>query len=145
MPNTHRQDQLGRVIAQELSDLMRLRVKDPRIGFASITGVNVSRDLSLARVYISVMGSPDEQRETMRGLRHAAGFLRHELAQRLTVRHVPEITFTLDESIARGARMLDLINQISHERQSSQPSPEPNAVGAPSLAERPERLNADEG
>jgi ribosome-binding factor A len=144
MPNTRRQDQLGRVIAQELSDLMRLRVKDPRIGFASITAVNVSRDLSIAKVFISVMGTPEEQRETMRGLRHAAGFLRHELAQRLTVRHVPEITFTLDESIARGARMLDLINQISHERQPGQPSAAPNAVGALSPTELPERLDADE-
>lgn len=116
MPNTRRQDQLGRVIAQELSELMRLRVKDPRIGFASITGVTVSRDLSLAKVYISVMGTPEEQRETMRGVRHAAGFLRHELAQRLSVRHVPEIAFVLDESIARGARMLELLNQISQER-----------------------------
>ena len=123
MPNTRRQDQLGRVIAQELSELMQLRVKDPRIGFASITGVNVSRDLSLAKVYISVMGTPEEQRETMRGLRHAAGFLRHELAQRLSVRHVPEITFLLDESIARGARMLDLLNEISREQQ-------PDPVGA---------------
>jgi ribosome-binding factor A len=121
MPNTRRPDQLGRVIAQDLSELMRLRVKDPRIGFASITGVNVSRDLSLAKVYISVMGSPEEQRETMRGLRHASGFLRHELAQRLSVRHVPEITFVLDESIARGARMLDLLNEISREEQPSDP------------------------
>lgn len=141
MPNTRRQDQLGRVIAQELSDLMRLRVKDPRIGFASITGVNVSRDLSLARVYISVMGSPEEQRETMRGLRHAAGFLRHELAQRLTVRHVPEITFTLDESIARGARMLDLLNQISHEQPPIPLSGQSNPIGASSVAQR---LDADE-
>ena len=140
MPNTRRQDQLGRVIAQELSDLMRLRVKDPRIGFASITGVNVSRDLSLARVYISVMGSPEEQRETMRGLRHAAGFLRHELAQRLTVRHVPEITFTLDESIARGARMLDLLNQISREQPPIPLPGQPNPMGASSGAQR---LDAD--
>lgn len=132
MPNTRRQDQLGRVIAQELSELMQLRVKDPRIGFASITGVNLSRDLSVAKVYVSVMGSPDEQRETMRGLRHAAGFLRHELAQRLSVRHVPEITFLLDESIARGARMLDLLNQISHE----QP---PETVGAPGALDPNER------
>ena len=132
MPNTHRQDQLGRVIAQELSELMRLRVKDPRIGFASITGVTVSRDLSVAKVYVSVMGSPEEQRDTMRGLRHAAGFLRHELAQRLSVRHVPEITFHLDESIARGARMLELLNQLSHEQQ-------PNLVGAPATPD------ADEG
>jgi len=131
MPNTHRQDQLGRVIAQELSELMRLRVKDPRIGFASITGVTVSRDLSVAKVYVSVMGTPEEQRETMRGLRHAAGFLRHELAQRLSVRHVPEITFHLDESIARGARMLELLNQLSHEH-------EPNLVGAPAAPDTDE-------
>jgi ribosome-binding factor A len=123
MPNTRRPDQLGRVIAQELSELMQLRVKDPRIGFASITGVTVSRDLSLAKVYVSVMGTPEEQRETMRGLRHATGFLRHELAQRLSVRHVPEIAFLLDESIARGARMLDLLNEISREQQ-------PDPVGA---------------
>src|SRR5512146_1243180 len=113
MQHNRRQDQLGQVIAHELSDLMRLRMKDPRIGFASITGVEVSKDLSHAKVFVSVMGSSEEQRETMRGLRHAAGFLRHELAQRLTVRHVPEISFQLDESIARGARMLELINQVS--------------------------------
>ncbi len=128
MPNTRRQDQLGRLIAQELSELMRMRVKDPRIGFASITGVNLSRDLSVAKVYVSVMGTPEEQRDTMRGLRHAAGFLRHELAQRLSVRHVPEITFVLDESIARGAHMLDLLNQLSREQQSG-------AVGATSASE----------
>lgn len=118
----HRQDQLGQVIARELSDLMRLRMKDPRIGFASITGVDVSRDLSYAKVYISVMGSPEEQRETMRGLRHAAGFLRHELAQRLTIRHVPEISFQLDESIARGARVIELLDQVSAQRQSKSES-----------------------
>ncbi len=131
MPNTRRPDQLGRVIAQELSELMRLRVKDPRVGFASITSVTVSRDLSLAKVYVSVMGTPEEQRETMRGLRHAAGFLRHELAQRLSVRHVPEITFLLDESIARGARMLELLNQLNHERQA-------NPVGAPTTPDTDE-------
>ena len=111
--HNRRQGQLGQVIAHELSDLMRLRMKDPRIGFASITGVEVSKDLSHAKVFVSVMGSSEEQRETMRGLRHAAGFLRHELAQRLTVRHVPEISFQLDESIARGARVIELLNQVS--------------------------------
>jgi ribosome-binding factor A len=115
----HRQDQLGQVIARELSDLIRLRMKDPRIGFASITGVEVTRDLSYAKVFISVMGSPEEQRETMRGLRHASGFLRHELAQRLTIRHVPEISFQLDESIARGARVIALLDQVSAQRDGS--------------------------
>jgi ribosome-binding factor A len=123
MPANRRQDQLGQVIARELSDLMRLRMKDPRIGFASITAVEVTRDLSYAKVFVSVMGTPEEQRETMRGLRHAAGFLRHELAQRLTVRHVPEITFQLDESIARGARVIELLNQVSGEATPAAPAP----------------------
>ena len=122
MPVNRRQDQLGQVIARELSDLMRLRMKDPRIGFASITAVDVSRDLSYAKVFVSVMGTPEEQRETMRGLRHAAGFLRHELAQRLTIRHVPEITFQLDESIARGARVIELLNQVSEEETPAAPA-----------------------
>jgi ribosome-binding factor A len=123
----HRQDQLGQVIARELSDLIRLRMKDPRIGFASITGVDVTRDLSYAKVYVSVMGSPEEQRETMRGLRHASGFLRHELAQRLTIRHVPEISFLLDESIARGARVIELLDQVSAQRNTGS-SAEPTSA-----------------
>ena len=112
MRSYHRQDQLGEVITRELSDLMRSRMKDPRIGFASITDVTVSADLRYAKVFVSVLGSPQEQHETMQGLEHATGFLRRELAQRLTVRHVPEITFKLDTSIARGAHVLDLINRV---------------------------------
>ena len=113
MRNYRRQDQLGEVITRELSDLMRSRMKDPRIGFASITNVEVSADLRHAKVFVSVMGTPEEQHETMRGLDHASGFLRHELAQRLTVRHVPEIAFKLDQSIARGAHVIELINRVT--------------------------------
>ena len=115
MRNYRREDQLSGAITRELSDLMRTRMKDPRIGFASITGVELSHDLRYAKVYVSVMGSPEEQRETMRGLDSANGFLRRELAQRLTIRHVPEISFRLDESIARGARVLDLLKQVEKE------------------------------
>jgi ribosome-binding factor A len=123
MAVNHRQNQLAQVITHELSDLMRLRMKDPRIGFTSITAVEVTKDLSYAKVYVSVMGSPEEQRDTMRALRHAAGFLRHELAQRLTVRHVPELTFQLDESIARGARVIELLNQMSEGAAPAAPAP----------------------
>lgn len=113
MSKNWRQDQLGDVIAHELSDLLRTRLKDPRVGFASITGVEVSADLRHAKVFVSVMGDEQEQRATLAALEHAAGFLRHELAQRLTVRHTPEIVFRLDQSIARGAHVIDLINQVS--------------------------------
>lgn len=115
MRNNRREDQLSGVIIRELSDLIRTRMKDPRIGFASITGVELSHDLRYAKVYVSVLGTPQEQRETMRGLESATGFLRRELAQRLTIRHVPEISFHLDESIARGARVLDLLKQVQGE------------------------------
>jgi ribosome-binding factor A len=111
--NYWRQDQLGEVITHELSDLIRTRMKDPRVGFASITEVEVSADLRHAKVFVSVMGDKMEQRATLAALDHASGFLRHELAQRLTIRYTPEIVFRLDESIARGVHMIDLINQVS--------------------------------
>jgi ribosome-binding factor A len=115
MRSYRREDQLSGAITRELSDLIRTRMKDPRIGFASITGVELSHDLRHAKVFVSVLGTSEEQRETMRGLGSATGFLRHELAQRLTIRHVPDISFRLDESIARGARVLDLLRQVRKE------------------------------
>jgi ribosome-binding factor A len=113
MSKRWRQDQLGEVITHELSDLIRTRMKDPRIGFASITDVEVTADLHQAKVFVSVMGSEEERRATLAALQHAGGFLRHELAQRLTVRHTPELVFRLDDSIAHGVHVIDLINQVS--------------------------------
>jgi ribosome-binding factor A len=115
MANSHRQEKLGEQIAADLSDLLRTRVKDPRVGFVSVTRVEVSGDLRHAKVHVSVMGTPEEQKETMHGLDKAKGFLRHELASRLTLRYMPEIVFKLDHSIEEGARVLALINQVSQE------------------------------
>ncbi len=120
MPHTHRQEKLGELIAAELSELLRTRVKDPRVGFASITRVEVSGDLRHAKIFVSVMGSPEERAETMKGLSNATGFLRHELASRLVLRYMPELAFKLDRSIEEGARMLELIRQVEEEdRQKS--------------------------
>jgi ribosome-binding factor A len=113
MSKRWRQDQLGEVIAHELSDLIRTRLKDPRVGFASITDVEVSNDIRHAKVFVSVMGEQEEQRATLAALEHATGFLRHELAQRLTVRHTPELLFRLDTSIERGTRVLDLLHRVN--------------------------------
>lgn len=115
MPHTHRQEKLGELIAVELSELMRTRLKDPRIGFASITHVEVSGDLRHAKIFVSVMGSAEEQAATMKGLKNATGFLRHELAGRLVLRFMPELVFKLDTSIAEGARILELIQQVERE------------------------------
>jgi len=123
MPNIHRQEKLGELIAAELSELLRTRVKDPRVGFASITHVEVSGDLRHAKVFVSVMGSPEERDATMQGLKNATGFLRHELATRLVLRYMPEIVFKLDKSIEEGSCILDLIQNVEQEdRQRSEKS-----------------------
>ena len=121
MPNPHRQEKLGELIVVEVSDLLRTRVKDPRVGFASVTHVEVSGDIRHAKIFVSVMGSEEEQKETMKALRHASGFLRHELAGRLTLRYMPELDFRLDKSIEKGAQVLDLIHQFELEEQQKPP------------------------
>jgi ribosome-binding factor A len=116
MSNPHRQEKLGELITAELSELLRTRVKDPRVGFASVTHVEVSGDYRHAKIFISVMGSEEEQANTMKALKHATGFLRHELASRLTLRYMPEIVFKLDTSIEQGARILELIREVGREK-----------------------------
>jgi ribosome-binding factor A len=116
MPNSHRPEKLGELIAVELSDLIRTRMKDPRVGFASITHVEVSGDLRYAKVFVSVMGTEKEQTSTMQALKHATGFLRSELASRIALRYMPELNFKLDTSIEQGARILDLIREIENEK-----------------------------
>ncbi len=120
MPNPHRQEKLGELIAVELSDLLRTRVKDPRVGFVSITHVEVSGDYRHAKVFMSVMGGKDEQVSTMKALKRATGFLRHELASRLDLRYTPEIEFKLDRSIEEGSRILELIHEVEKERTEDQ-------------------------
>ena len=119
MPNPHRQEKLGELIAVELSDLLRTRVKDPRVGFASITHVDVSGDLRHAKIHISVLGTGEEQVATIRALKHATGFLRHELASRLVLRYMPELVFKLDTSIEQGSRILELIRKVEDEKTMS--------------------------
>ena len=131
MPNPHRQEKLGELFAAELSDLLRTRVKDPRVGFASITHVEVSGDFRHAKIYVSVMGSHEERDNTMKALKHATGFLRHELASRIVLRYMPEIVFKLDTSIEQGSRILELIreNEKSMGNTATQEIIEEEAVG----------------
>lgn len=120
MPNPHRQEKLGEQIAIEVSDLLRTRVKDPRVGFASVTHVEVSGDLRHAKIFVSVLGEHDEKKQTIEALHHATGFLRRELAGRLTVRFMPEIVFKLDNSIEQGAHVLGLIRELEMQEKEIQ-------------------------
>ncbi|GAB4341081.1 MAG: hypothetical protein Kow0099_17520 [Candidatus Abyssubacteria bacterium] len=87
-------------------------IKDPRIGFASITSVEVSGDLRHAKVYFSVYGSEQERKATIAGLKSAAGYIRRELGQRIRLKRVPELSIIYDESLERGSRILELIDSV---------------------------------
>lgn len=105
-----RSTRVAEQLRREIGSLMRFGVKDPRAQNATVTDVEVSKDVSYARVYFSVLDDDAEKiRETERALNHAAGYLRRELGQVLRMRHVPELRFTYDSSIAEGARMDALI------------------------------------
>jgi ribosome-binding factor A len=101
-----RVDQAMRAV---LSDAIAKDLKDPRVGFVTVTGVKTSPDLRHARVYVSVLGSDSERDETMTGLRSAHGFLQRRLASELTLKHTPSLTFAYDESVDRGMRINELL------------------------------------
>ncbi len=111
---TRRRERVGELIREELSDLIRREVKDPRLsGLISVTEVVTSPDLRHARVFVSIMGTEEEKQQVEKGLAAAKGFLRRGLGERLTLRYTPELIFQRDESIERGSRLLQLIEEVA--------------------------------
>jgi ribosome-binding factor A len=98
-------------IQRELAELVRLEVRDPRVGLVTLTGVELSRDQSHAKVFFTVMGATGASEDALEGLSRAAGFLRSQLAHRLTIRKVPELHFEYDTSVERGVRLSRLIDE----------------------------------
>ena len=98
-------------IQRSLAEVIRLELRDPRVGLVTLTGVELSRDQSHAKVFYTVMGTGPEVEAACRGLANAAGFLRSELAHRLTTRKVPELHFEFDESVERGVRLSRIIDE----------------------------------
>jgi ribosome-binding factor A len=95
-----------------LSDAIASDLKDPRVGFVTVTGVKTSPDLRHARVYVSVLGDQPERAASIEGLRSAHGFLQRRLASELTLKHTPALTFEYDESVDRGMRINELLEEI---------------------------------
>jgi ribosome-binding factor A len=98
-------------IQRELAEVVRLELRDPRVGLVTLTGVELSRDQSHAKVFFTVLGAESAARDAAQGLQRAAGFLRTSLAHRLTTRKVPELHFEFDESVERGVRLSRLIDE----------------------------------
>ena len=109
---SRRTQQVGEFLREELTDIIRREVKDPRLGFWSVTRVEVPPDLRTARVYVSVLGDDEERTATLAALRSAAGFIRHHLKPRLRMRQIPELEFRDDRSMEHADAIGRALRQI---------------------------------
>lgn len=114
--NSIKNTRINGEVMKELSLIIRQEIKDPRIHMmTSVTSVEVAPDLKTCKAYISVMGSDEEKKDTIAGLRSAEGYVRRQLAKRLNLRNTPEIKFVLDQSIEYGVHMSRLIDEVNKE------------------------------
>ena len=112
MQPSRRPQRLALQIQQEVSLMISRNMKDRRVGFVTVTGVQLSPDFRHARIFISLMGSDSEKEESLETLNHASGWVRHELGQRIRMKFLPEIFFQLDTSQEYGAHIDRLIDEI---------------------------------
>ncbi|OCA85433.1 ribosome-binding factor A [Bacillus sp. FJAT-27225] len=116
---SHRANRVGEQMKKELSEIIGRKIKDPRIGFVTVTDVQVTGDLQQATVYISVLGDEEQRENTLKGLAKAKGFIRSEIGSRIRLRKTPEISFEFDESIDYGNRIETLLTKIQNEDKES--------------------------
>lgn len=109
---SRRIERLNEQIKREITEILRYEVKDPRIGAVTVMDVRTTPDLSLARVYVTLMGGDEERAQMLEGLRAAAPFIRTELGSRLRIRRVPELRFELDRSLEHAQRIEELLREI---------------------------------
>jgi ribosome-binding factor A len=112
-----RAERVAEQIKQEISEILTRRISDPRIGFTSVTQVEIGEDLKDANIFVSVLGSEKEKIDTMVGLGHASRYIRGELGHRMMLRDVPQIHFKLDESIEKGAKVFAIMKRLEKERE----------------------------
>ena len=126
MPPNRRLLRVNETLRQELSELISRQLQDPRlVMLISVTEVRVSHDLRHARVFVSILGTPQEQKTALLGLRSATAFMRHHLSERLKLRTAPLLHFEIDESIERGVRVLSIMNTLEPPDSASAESPTP--------------------
>jgi ribosome-binding factor A len=114
----HRIERINNLIRREISELIQHQIRDPRLDvFIAVTEVNTSPDLKYAKVFVSCLNGKQEAPKTLEGLNAASGFLRTELAKKIKLRRIPELSFLWDDSIEHGDRILRLIDQVSSEKE----------------------------
>ncbi len=109
---SRRTEQVAEAIRRTISELLLTEVRDPRLGSVTVMDVHVSPDIRYARIHVGVLGDPEEQTATLATLRRATGFLRTELAQRMPIRHVPELRFQIDRSAEHAVHISKLLSEV---------------------------------
>ena len=144
-----RREKLQELFKEEASAILQRQLRDPRIGFVSVTEVELSADLRHAKIFVSVLGDEEAKRRTMEALDRAAGFVRSELGRRVTLRYMPEVFFRLDESIERGTRVVALLHEVTRKAAPEQAAPDTSVDDEPTVPEsdddqpaRPDRGSA---
>lgn len=112
-----RQQRVAEEIQRRASVFIRDELKDPRLGFLTVTGVDVNSDLTHATIHVSVLGDETEQQQTLATLQRAKGVVKHDIGDWLQIRTVPDISFKLDNSIQRGTRVLEIIKGLEREQE----------------------------
>jgi ribosome-binding factor A len=115
---TQRTDRIDQILRQEIGQALEREVSDPRIGFVTVTDVETARDLSRAKVWVSIIGSAEERKETLSALRKAMPFIRHGLNSKIRLRRIPELDVRLDDSMERGTRVLQILSELEDGRSS---------------------------
>jgi len=123
---SQRIERVQKLLRSEISSILLRKLKDPRVGMVTITEVDASPDLKTAQVFFSVLKEDESEAEALAGLKSAAGFIRSELMRVLHLRPMPVLEFDLDASLARGARTLDLLDQVRHEQEDDDPRAGPS-------------------
>lgn len=118
MVENRRQDRVSALIQRELSEVIHREVKDPRVAFCTITHVEASADLKYVDVKVSVIGGIEQRESTLAGLKSAAGFLRREMNRRLSLKHSPELRFSLDDSVDHLMKIDGLLKEIEDEKET---------------------------
>jgi len=114
----HRSERVASLVQEALAEALNSKIKDPRVGFVTVTSVTVSRDNSHATVRVSVLGDEHDKAEALDGLESASGYLRSMLAHALSLRTTPELHFVLDRGIEHAARMNRILNDLKTEADS---------------------------
>ena len=112
MGSPHRINRVRELLLRELSDIVS-QLKDPRVHFVTVVDTEVSQDMKYAKMFVSLMGTKEEQLETQKSLKKALGFIRREVAKRVSLRYTPEIRVAYDDTAERAAHITTLINEVN--------------------------------